>query len=276
MSIVAMSPTLGSLGDEIGRELARSLSYEFADQEIIVGAADRFGEDVRKLERFTEEKPTLWERFSETRERYRTYVEAVIWALAARDNVILSARGAAFLLRPVRHALRVRITAPESLRVARVASQQGLTPGDAADLVRQNDRERGLRVRSLYKTDWDDLLVYDLGLNTENLAVSDGARLVLEALRGERFRATPEALREVQDLSAAAGAKAALLADPRTRKLWFQAPVCRNGQLSIRGTVYREEARRIAEEIVRGVPGVTTVLNELVVAADGTRGSRPH
>lgn len=35
MSIVAISETLGSRGTEIGRELARALSWEFADREII-------------------------------------------------------------------------------------------------------------------------------------------------------------------------------------------------------------------------------------------------
>ena len=66
MSIVAISPTTGSLGDEIGREVARALGYEFADREIIEKAAARFGEGVMELAHATEEKPTLWERFIDT------------------------------------------------------------------------------------------------------------------------------------------------------------------------------------------------------------------
>jgi len=276
MSIVAMSPTLGSLGDAIGLELARALSYEFADQAIIVTAAERFGEDVRKLERFTDEKPGLWERFRETRERYRTYVEAAIWELAARDHVILSARGAAFVLRPVRHALRVRITAPEPLRVSRVASQQGLTPEAATQLVRQNHRERGARVKSLYQTDWDDPLAYDLVLNTEGLTVAEGTRIIQQALEGERFRATADALGAVRDLSAAAGVKAALLADPRTRHLWLSPIACQNGRLVLGGVADREEVRRLAEAVAAKVPGVAAVVNEIAVAVDGTRGAKPR
>jgi hypothetical protein len=41
MSIVAISETTGSQGDEIGRELARALGYAFADREIIMKAAER-------------------------------------------------------------------------------------------------------------------------------------------------------------------------------------------------------------------------------------------
>ncbi len=275
MGIVAMSGTLGSLGDEIGREVAQTLSYEFANQEIIVGAADRFGEDLGKLEQFTEQKPALWERFTDTRERYRTYVEAVIWELAARDNGVLSGRGSAFVLRPVRHALRVRITASERLRVRWVEHRQGLTPEAATQVVRQNDRQRAARVSSLYQMDWDDPLVYDLVLNTEGLTASEGARIVQQALRGERFQPTSDARRELQDLSVAAGAKAALLADPRTRHLWLsRPPSCRNGRLSLAGVADRAELRQVAQEIVAKLPGVTEVVNEIAVETSGTRGGR--
>jgi cytidylate kinase-like protein len=58
MSIIAVSQTLGSLGDEIGRELARTLTYQVADREIILEAAERFGEGVPALQHATEEKPT--------------------------------------------------------------------------------------------------------------------------------------------------------------------------------------------------------------------------
>jgi len=275
MSILAISGTLGSSGDEIGREVARTLSCEFASQEIIVGAADRFGEDVTTLERFTEQKPGLWERFRETRERYRIYVEAVIWELAARDNVVLSGRGSAFALRPVRHALRVKITAPEPLRVSRVQERQGITADAAAQGVRQNDRERAARVKSLYQMDWDDPLVYDLVINTEGLAVPEGAQIIQQALRGERFQPTADARTEVQDLSVAAGARAALLADPRTRSLWLSPPPsCRNGRLALAGIVQGAELRRVVEEVVAKVPGVTEVVNEIVVETSGTRGGR--
>ncbi len=275
MSILAISGTLGSSGDEIGREVARTLSCEFADQSIIVGAADRFGEDVRELERFTEQKPALWERFTDTRERYRTYVEAVIWELAARDDVVLSGRGSAFVLRPVRHVLRVRITAPEPLRVTRVRERQGLGPDAAAQAVRQNDRERAARVKSLYQMDWDDPLVYDLVINTQGLVPSDGARVIQQALRAERFQPAADARRDVRDVSVAAGAKAALLADSRTRGLWLSPPpACTNGRLALAGIVDRAELRRVAEEVVAKLPGVTEVVNEIVVETSGTRGGR--
>jgi cytidylate kinase len=169
MSIVAISQTMGSLGDEIAREVAHALSYEFADREIIAKAAERFGQGVMDLSHATEEKPTLWDRLSDSQRHYTAYVEAIILDMAARDNVVLSGRGAAIILGTVGHALRVRITAPRSARARRAEQQLGLLPEAADDLVRQNDGELAARVKFLYGADWDSVLLYDLVVNTERL-----------------------------------------------------------------------------------------------------------
>jgi hypothetical protein len=41
MSVVAVSETIGSLGNEIGRRVAQARGYEFSDREIIAKAAER-------------------------------------------------------------------------------------------------------------------------------------------------------------------------------------------------------------------------------------------
>ena len=71
MSIVAISETLGSLGNEIGRRLAESLGWGFADREIIAKAAERFGVDLAQVRHNAEEKPSLWERFTDGHRRFK-------------------------------------------------------------------------------------------------------------------------------------------------------------------------------------------------------------
>ena len=264
MGIVAISQTLGSLGDEIGRELARTLSWEFADREIIAQAAQRYGEGLMALEHVTEEKPSLWDHFTDTKRRYLTYVEAIIFEMADRDNAILSGRGAPLFLRKVRHALRVRITAPERVRSSRVEHQHEVTSEAALHRVRQNDRERASNVKFLYGVDWDDPLLYDLVLNTERVDVKEGARLIQNALGNERVQPTPESRADVKDLSLTAQAQAALLAHPLTRDLHLSIG-CKNRRLSVSGMVEREELQRATEEMLGQIPGVAGVVSEIVV-----------
>src|SRR5262249_32379227 len=178
MSIVAISETVGSLGIEIGRKLAENLGWEFADREILSKASEQFGEDVTELRHSVEEKPTLWERFSDTQHRYKAYVEAIMLEMAARDNVVLAGRSSTIVLRPIPHVVRVRTSAPERTRAQRLENEMGLTNEAALNFVRHSDRERAARVKFLYQLDVDDSLLYDLVLNTERLTVEKGAALI--------------------------------------------------------------------------------------------------
>lgn len=98
-----MSETLGSLGSEIGRTVATALGYEFADREIITRAAERHGEDASALWHVAEEKPTLRERLTERQDHSSLSIEATLFEMASRDNVVLIGRASTVVLRDAPH-----------------------------------------------------------------------------------------------------------------------------------------------------------------------------
>lgn len=263
MSIVALSTCIGSLGDEIGREVARILGYDFVDREIIARAADRFGTATSELRHVAEEKPTLWERFVDTKRDIVAHIEATIMEMAARDNIVLAGLGAAMVLRGTPHALRIRVTAPVSDRARRLEHQQGLTSEAALDAVHESDSERAARVKFLHHVEWDDPELYDLVLNTGRLTVLTGARLVVEALTDERYQSTQESRRRIRDLSIVAQAKAALAAHPATRLVRLTLD-CHDGILTAEGLVAADTDRRQVEEILHAIPGVSEVRATIV------------
>lgn len=266
MSIVAMSETVGSRGTEIGRALATALGWEFADREIITKAAESFGEGVSELKHATEEKPTLWDRFRQSQQRYATYVEATVLEMAARDNVVLVGRASTVILRDVRHALRVRVIAPEDERARRIEQQLGLTPEAALESVRQADHDLAARVRYLYHLDWNEASLYDVVLNTERVSVARAVGLLREMLTDEQFASTDASRQELRDRSLAALARARLLADPTTRSIRIVVTAAR-GEVELTGLVRSEEERHAAEAAVARIPGLTGVRNGLVVHA---------
>jgi cytidylate kinase len=263
MSIVAISETIGSLADTIGQELARRLDYQFMDREIIAKAAERFGESPGDLTHVTEEKPTLLERFTHSKDHYLSSVEATVLEMAARDNVILCGRSATLVLGRFPHVLRVRITAPVPVRAARIAHRDGLTSEASANFVREADHDRALRVRYLYHVDWDDPLQYDITLNTERISVERAVALLATTLEDIRYRATGPAQQDLIDGSLTAMAKAALRANPATRSLQVFV-TCKGGQCSLTGLVDTEADRQLAQDVLTAVPGVTGVHNEVV------------
>jgi cytidylate kinase len=268
MSIVAISETVGSQGDAIGRELARTRGWEFADREIIARAAERYGEGVMELQHITQERPSLWERFTDSKRHYLSYVEATILELAARDDVVLVGHGAAVLLRPIPHTLRVRVTAPAPVRAERVKQQQGLVDDAALDFVRETDHERAARIKFLYRVDLDDPLLYDLALNTERLSVAEAATLIAQALQAGRCGPTERSRATARDLSLAAQARARLVQDPATRHLRVSVTAA-DGALTATGTVDSEPARTRVLEIAGRVSGAERVVDKITVIQFG-------
>jgi cytidylate kinase len=263
MSIVAISETAGSGAIEVGRTLAATLGYAFADREIIEKAAEGYGEGVTTLTHATEEKPTLWERLTDTQRRYVTYVEATILEMAARDNVVLAGRASTVVLRHVPHVLRVRITASARVRVERLENQQGLVHEAAVDYVRRSDSERAARVKFIYQIDVDDPLLYDLVLNTDRLSVGRCVAVIREALAEDRFQSTADSRRATLDTSLAAQVRAALLANPTTRSLSL-AVECRDTVVRLSGSASTLTDRSAAEEIVAKISGVREVVNHII------------
>jgi len=264
MSIVAISETTGSLGNEIGRRVSERLGYRFADREIIAKAAEQFGAELSDLRHGTEEKPTFWERLTDSQHRYRAYVDSIILEMASGDDVVLTGLAAAIVLRQAPHVLRVRTNAPERIRADRLEQKQGLTREAAHDLVRHTDHERATRVKFLYRVNVDDHLLYDLVLNTERLTADEGARLIQEMLREQRFQTTPASRGQLIDLSIVTRAKASFMASPVLDHQRV-AVSASGGCASLSGTVDTDEEYRLVQETVEKIPGVSRVLNEIVV-----------
>lgn len=264
MSIVAISDTLGSRGDVMGRELARRLGWEFADREVIAKAAEQFGEAVGELQQVTEERPSLWERFTDSKRRYLLYIEASVFEMAVRDRMVIVGHGAAIMLRDIPHALRVRVSAPERERVERVRQSHGLSESAAQDAVRDSDGERASRMRYLYHVDMDDAFLYDLTINSERVDVDEGVRLMAEALSLQRVQTTDGSRGEALDRACTALARARLAADARTRSQRLSVET-RGRSLTLRGFADSEGHRKAALEIVRGIPGIIDTVDQMVI-----------
>ena len=191
MSIVAISETAGSLGNEIGRRLAERLGYRFADREIIAKASSgsartslTSGTPPKRSRRSGSASPTrsigtssTWKRsFS----RWPSETMSCWRDSPRRSSCARLARAAG----PRQCA--------ERIRADRVEQQQGLTREAALDHVRQTDHERAARVKFLYQVSVDDPFLYDIVVNTERLTADEGARLLREALQQPRFQTSAD------------------------------------------------------------------------------------
>jgi hypothetical protein len=177
--------------------------------------------------------------------------------------------GATYILRDIPHIPCIRVCAPLDLRTSVVMERMGIDDTAVARKeVRRNDAAHARVMSHLYHVDYEDALLYDLVLNTARLPVPECIALVRRLLESEPFQETPASRARLQHRKVEASVRAAL----RSNKVTSQATPsfdCRydpeTGVVLLSGVATDQEYRSEAERVVRAVPGVKDVSNEMIV-----------
>lgn len=113
-------------------------------------------------------------------------VQQIVQHLWRRGSVVIVGRGAQRILAGVEDVLHVRLTASEEARCERLLQEHPELAGDcrkALDLIRQSDRRRARYLRRFYHVDWDDPMLYDVIINTEQTGVEVAAQMIAAGVR---------------------------------------------------------------------------------------------
>jgi cytidylate kinase len=215
---VTISRQFGAFGRPVGLELARRLSAEFLDREIVAAVAERAGIAVSEAEGYDEKVPSLWQRVAAAlatgtpdpvmpplpselvpgpavHERLAGLTRAVIEEAAQRGNAVILGRGSAFILADWPGALHVQLHAPLEIRVRSLVGRvqeipveeipEDTRPDEASirELCLSMDARRAAYVRRLFDADWLDPVHYDLSIDAGRLSVRDIVDLVELAAR---------------------------------------------------------------------------------------------
>jgi cytidylate kinase len=262
MAIITISHEMGAGGPEIGITVAQRLGYRYADHELILDTAQRYGLLEEKLSHLDESKPSFFERLDTETHQDITAIQTTLLEFADQDNVVLMGRSGQWLLRGIPHVLRVRVKAPFELRVKRalkkMAGQMGeaVNPRTVTDMVRRDDAEKAGRFRYLYELDINDPSLYELVLNTEKVSTETAVELVATAARRPDFATTEAGRQVVADRALASRVQVALATQPETRKYRITVEA-QQGVVTLEATAALDQAVEVART-VHGVRDVKT------------------
>ena len=105
----------------------------------------------------------------------------VIGAIGEHGRAIIVGRGANFIISP-ENRFRLRIVAPQNVRVANVASTFDVTAEDAKRRIIRTESDRRAFIRKYFNADIADPINYDLVINTGALEIDRAVEAVIAAL----------------------------------------------------------------------------------------------
>ena len=271
MSVVTISRTPASYGDEVARVVAQRLGYRLIERADLVRLASEIGGAGawERTPELGERAPSFWERMNEERRRYASVLRSAVLRLASEDDVVIVGLGAGQLLRNLHSVLRVQVVAPTGVRIDRILAN-GLgeakapsTRDQARQILLAADRESAGYIRYLFNVDMKDPEQWDLVLNTGRFSAEEAAEMVVAAIERQLTLQTPSDERRLADLSLASRVESALFSE--SSPVWVSGlkVTGENGMIILDGEVIADEDRELAEQTVRAVEGVVGVDNQL-------------
>jgi cytidylate kinase len=269
MYFITFTRKTGTGGSEIAKRVAAQLGYSFYDTEAIEHAAREMGfmNDATEVE---EKAPSLFERlFSKEPEIQLDRLNSVIYELASRGNAMFLGRGSHVLLRTLKCALHVRVTASEKTRLQNLVSR-GLQEEVALKAIRRSDHEREAFTKFAFGVDWENPELYDIVLNMDNLTVDLAIDTITHLAGTEEIKArSADAMSSLQIMALTRRSEAALIeAGFSMTRLSLSVP--EPGRVHLAGFVQSRSDAVKAEDILRRVKGVETVDDQLRVVTPPT------
>jgi cytidylate kinase len=182
MAVITISRQLGSRGEDIARQVAASLGYEFVDKQTTDTIFRQYG--LTRFDELYSSVPSFLDLINADNLLLVAMANEIIEAVAQQGNVVILGRAGFAVLAGLADVLHVRIQAPFSDRAQRVMEREGLADLDVAgERVKQDDEVHAKYIERFYNKQWDDPANFDLVLDTSALSEAEAGQQIVAAAR---------------------------------------------------------------------------------------------
>ncbi len=194
-NIINIGRQFGSGGLGVANELGRMLGIPVYNNQLISKAAEESGfseqffaskDEKRSLFNiasfFSAGRYTMSDNYLSENELFRIQGE-VITKLASEGPAIFVGRCSDYILREREDTLDVFVCAPLQDRIDRVSEREGISPQEAADIIRRSDRTRETYYNYFTFGNWGVASNYDLCIDSSILGIEGTAAFLSDYIR---------------------------------------------------------------------------------------------
>ena len=265
MAIISLTIGAYSNGEILAEEVSQGVGARCVSREVLLEASRTYNVPETKISQVFEKTPNFWERMTESRRTFLVYIQATLAEWAKSDALIYYGHAGQELLRKVPHVLRVRVDVPLENRIKNVIAETDHTSEQARRLLAHLDDDRSKRLRYFFNSDWRDISLYDMVMNTEKLQLEDVKQIILDTVRRPQFQLTDEKRVGFNDFLVKCRIYA-LLASALVGRLSLITVTVNDGVVTLSGTLTSHEA--MIDQFVlqiQALEGVRQVNNEIMV-----------
>jgi len=185
--VITLSSEAGAGGGWVARILATELQMNIVGSELIHKVAESAHMSDKVIKSLDEKSISFFDSlissFFESRHiwpnEYIRHLSLVMHTNAQHGNIIIIGRGGSFILKD--EAFRVRVIAPQEVRVEKVLRDRQISLEEASEYVKKYDADQIGFVRNYFNEDINDPRHYDMIVNTQFVSVESAAESVKKA-----------------------------------------------------------------------------------------------
>jgi cytidylate kinase len=185
--VITLSSEAGAGGGWIARILATELQMNIVGSELIHKVAESAHMSDKVIKSLDEKSISLFDSlissFFESRHiwpnEYIRHLSLVMHTNARHGNIIIIGRGGSFILKD--EAFRVRVIAPQEMRIEKVMRDRQMSQKEAQEYIKQYDTDQVGFVRNYFNEDINDPKHYDIIVNTQFVGIESAAESVKKA-----------------------------------------------------------------------------------------------
>lgn len=189
--VVTLCMEPGSGGCLIAEQVAKRLDFDFFHRDIIHKIAESARISTTLVESLEKERLSGMQDFiaSVIKDQYihpsiyLDHLMKIICTIGKHGRAVIVGRGANFII-PKKDRFAVRVVAPESVRVERIAKRFNVPSDTAKRRVTVRENRRSAFIRQSFHTDICDPIHYDLILNTAQMSIEAGVESIIGAMMG--------------------------------------------------------------------------------------------
>ena len=198
MAVITISRQFGAGGKTLGKQVASTLGYTFADEDIIQLIAEKakvspgWVESVEKeaggrlsrivnhmVSRSLVDKVLKDERGYIDEQIYIDYLVILINQMAEEDDIVFLDRGSQYILNDLPEAYHVLLINTLENRIKFMMDNYDMSTKRAAQIVKSEERRRTNLYRKIGKQDYDQPELYHLVINMAKIDMDEAADMIV-------------------------------------------------------------------------------------------------
>ena len=199
MAVITISRQFGAGGITLGKLVAKKFGYTFADTEVLKMVAEMANVSTHFVETVEKEAGGKFSKFiSKTVSRplvdrilknehgyideeiYLDYLVLIIAQMADDGDVVILGRGSQYILNDHPDAHHILLIDTFENRVRFMQKNYDLSPGRAAQVVKNEDKRRFNLYKKLGKADYDNPELYHLVLNMNRVPLEKALEIITD------------------------------------------------------------------------------------------------